>query len=90
MEFSSDIFWHDENGDIDYCRTYPLFNNHTLEGQCKSSDFNISSSDKDQLKLCDPDVNKQEITYGEFGMDSTAATQFNLVCDDQYKVFIFM
>ena len=35
---------------------------------------------------CNPNVNGQVIIYEDFGMKSTAVTEFNLVCRDQYKV----
>ena len=84
MEFGQDIFWRDENGDTDFCKRYPLYANSTISGMCSSSDFNNFNSTEDELEKCNP--GKQTVIYDDFGMDSTAATKFNLVCDNQYKV----
>ena len=86
MEFGQDIFWRDENGDTDFCKRYPLYNHSTTFEQCISSDFNNSNSTEDDLKICNPDTKNQIVIYDSFGMDSTAATKFNLVCENQYKV----
>ena len=85
MEFGQDIFWRDENGDTDYCKRYPFYDNSTISGMCSSSDFNNFNSTEDELKECNP--GKETVIYDNFGMDSTAATKFNLVCDNQYKVY---
>ena len=87
MDFGSNIFWHEDDGKIDYCRRYPLSDNFTIYDECGQSNFNVSVSNKEDLFLCDPNDSNQVIIYDEFGMDSTAATKFNLVCDNQYKVF---
>ena len=47
LDFGPDIFWHEENGDIDYCRRYPVSNDHTTSEQCKQADFNITKLEKD-------------------------------------------
>ena len=86
MEFGQDIFWRDENGDTDYCKRYPLYDNSTISGMCSSSDFNNFNSTKDELINCDPEAKNQMVIYDNFAMDSTAATKFNLVCENQYKV----
>ena len=38
------------------------------------------------MVVCDPRKETSQIIYGDFGMDSTVVTKFNLICDDQYKV----
>ena len=35
------------------------------------------------MVLCTPD---QDVIYGDFGMDYTVTTRYNLICDDQFKV----
>ena len=81
-QFGSEIFALDDNDDPDYCKRYPLIN---PGGSCNSTkDFNLNASDDDMV-VCTSD---QDIIYGEFGMDSTVVTRFNLVCNDQYKVHL--
>ena len=88
-DFGLDIFWHNDEGDIDFCRRYPLLDNVTkLGGTCSASSFNTSQLiEKESLELCDPNVNGDVVIYEDFGMDSTAVTRFDLVCNDQYKVY---
>ena len=79
MQYGETIFALDDDGKPDYCRRYPVI----VPGQCvNASDFDLTVGE-DDLVLCKPD---QDIIYGEFGMDSTVVTRFNLVCDDEYKV----
>ena len=87
-DFGLDIFWHSDEGNIDFCRRYPLQENITLpDGKCDSSSFNTSQLiKKDSLELCDPNKDGNVVIYEDFDMDSTAVTRFNLICDDQYKV----
>ena len=87
LEFGKDIFWRDENGNTDYCKRYPFFDNFTMSGKCSSSDFNNYNSTEDELNICNPEIQNQIVIYDDFGMDSTAATKFNLVCDNQYRVY---
>ena len=87
-DFGLDIFWHNDDGNIDYCRRYPTINDAKIvDGRCSSSSFNTSKLiEKDSLSLCSPSVDENVVIYETFGMDSTAVTRFNLICEDQYKV----
>ena len=87
-DFGLDIFWHNDDGNIDYCRRYPTINGAKIvDGRCSSSSFNTSKLiEKDSLSLCGPSVDEKVVIYETFGMDSTAVTRFNLICEDQYKV----
>ena len=80
LDFNETIFAKDDD-EIDYCRRYPVFQN--VSGQCTEKDFDFNSTD---MVLCDPHRDNQQIVYGEFGMDTTVVTEFNLICGDQYKV----
>ena len=81
LKYSDKIFARDDDGNIDFCRRYPVKSNLDTPGLCISqNDFNLTS---DNMVDCTPSEN---IIYGPFGMDSTVVTRFNLVCDDQYKV----
>ena len=83
MEFGNSIFGRDDDGNIDYCKRYPIKGDPKDVRQCSSkNNFNLSASN-DELVTCTPD---QDIIYGEFGMDYTVVTRFNEVCEDQYKV----
>ena len=81
MKYSDKIFGRDDDGNIDFCRRYPVKSNLISPGVCTSKDdFNLTS---DIMVDCTPN---EDIIYGTFGMDYTVVTRFNLVCDDQYKV----
>ena len=85
LHFGYDIFPANDNG-IDFCKRYPVKKNLTEPPKCMTNstfyDFDINVADN-ELVSCTPD---QNIIYGDFGMDWTVATRFNLVCDDEYKV----
>ena len=84
-EFGLDIFWKD-GVDIDYCYTRPIIDSEVSNQHCTNNSFNYSDAlQKDEYQLCKPDKN-QGVVYGAFGMDSNAVTEFNLICDDKYKV----
>ena len=85
-QYGTNIFWHDSNGEIDYCRTRPVINGKEIRGHCTNESFDFDTNlEKSEYVTCDPN---QEIIYGAFGMDYTAVTEFNLVCKDEYKVFL--
>ena len=87
-DFGLDIFWHNDDDNIDFCRRYPSIDDaNIVDGQCSSSSFNTSQwIEKDSLSFCDPSVDGNVVIYDNFGMDSTAVTRFHLICKDQYKV----
>ena len=81
LQFGTEIFGQDGEGNPDYCKRFPVKNNFT--GQCSTKeDFDLNASEDDMI-ACTPD---QDIIYDKFGMDYTVTTRFNLVCDDEYKV----
>ena len=85
LDFGSGIFWKDEHG-TDYCTTYPLLKNRSSSSQCSIKDFNLSITNKENMVNCNPHSSGQIVIYGDFGMNSTAVTEFGLICKDQYKV----
>ena len=87
LDFNDTIFGLDDNGEIDYCKTYPILENVTIEGHCTADNFNYNVT-LDEMVECRPNEGNMEIIYGDFGMDSTVVTRFNLVCKDQYKVHV--
>ena len=81
LQFGTEIFSTDGDGNPDYCKRFPVKYNFT--GQCSTKDdFDLNASE-DQMVLCTPD---QDVIYGDFGMDYTVTTRYNLICDDQFKV----
>ena len=81
LKYSDKIFARDDDGNIDFCRRYPVKSDLLIPGLCASqADFDLNSTN---MVECTP---KEDIIYGTFGMDYTVVTRFNLVCDDQYKV----
>ena len=84
-EFGPDIFWKDGE-DIDYCYTRPVIEKQVSDHHCTNESFDYSDSlQKEDYYFCKPDEN-QKVIYGAFGMDTNAVTEFNLICDDDYKV----
>ena len=81
LQFGTEIFGQDGDGNPDYCKRYPVKANFT--GQCSTKDDFDLSATEDQLVQCTPD---HDVIYGEFGMDYTVTTRYNLICDDEYKV----
>ena len=83
-DFGLDIFSRDGD-DINYCYTRPLISD-VVSRPCTPKSFNYSDNlQKEDFQLCQPSKD-QKVIYGEFGMDSDAVTEFNLICDDNYKV----
>ena len=72
-----------ENGDINYCEQYP-YKNLTGHAYCSSDDFDHNSP----TVRCDPNTGNIKLIHASFAMDKTFATEFNLVCDNQYKVML--
>ena len=82
LHFGYDIFPIDEDKNVDFCKRYPVKENLPYPLKCTLDDFDMNAPEN-KLVLCTPD---QDIIYGDFGMDWTVATRFNLVCDAEYKV----
>merc|ERR1711860_363081 len=57
---------------------HPVMSNSSAA--CTLQSFDLSSEAKSYCQ------NYDDVTYGSFAMDSTVATDFGLICDDQYKV----
>ena len=81
------IFVQESNGEVNYCKTYPLLSslatNHEFR-KCTLSHFNISADPID----CNAKITK--VIYDEFPMDTTIVTDFNLFCNEEYKVVLFI
>ena len=85
-QYGTNIFWHDSNGDGDYCKTRPIVKEKIISGHCTNESFDLDESlERNEYVTCEPN---QDIIYGTFGMNSTVVTEFNLVCKDEYKVFL--
>ena len=80
-EFGLDIFKHEKDG-IDYCLQYP-YKNLTHQSQCSVDDFDRKSN---TFVKCDPNLVNTTVIYEPFAMDTTIATEFKLLCNDEYKV----
>ena len=77
------IFVHGANGEVNYCKTYPLLSSSTKDhefGKCTLSHFNLSG---DPIE-CNAKISK--VIFDEFPMDTTIVTDFNLFCNEEYKV----
>ena len=86
LHFGYEIFPRDKYDNVNFCKQYPVRKNLSEPLECKTNstlhDFDFTVPE-DELVLC---TANQNIIYGEFGMDWTVVTRFNLVCDDEYKV----
>ena len=75
------IFIREPGGNLDFCRTRPLDSSitHTIS-KCTINDFNMTG---------DPIACNARLTnlvYDKFCMKSTIVTEFNLFCNEEYKV----
>ena len=78
------IFVQDENGVVDYCKTYPLKSSSRkgdIGTKCSLSHFDLSSTPNQ----CNAQI--LDIVYEEFVMETTIVTEFNLFCNEDYKVY---
>ena len=86
LHFGYDIFSTDEDNNVDFCKRYPVKKNLLEPLKCTKNstldDFDIGAPENEMV-ACTPD---QDIIYGDFGMNWTVATKFNLVCDNKFKV----
>ena len=48
--------------------------------ECSAADFNLTGG----LVECNAQLSK--VIYDEFAMDTTTVTEFNLFCNEEYKV----
>ena len=81
------IFVRDARGGVNYCKTYPILPSSAKDrevGNCTLSDFNLSA---DPIE-CNARISK--VIYDEFPMDTSIVTDFNLFCNEEYKVDIFI
>ena len=83
-DFGLDIFKHGKDG-INYCWQHP-YKNLTHQSQCSVNDFDRQSN---TFVNCDPNMDNTTVIYEPFAMDKTIATEFKLLCDDEYKVTQF-
>ena len=80
------IFVQDGNGVNDYCKMYPLqkpFNKDDKGGKCTLSSFNLSGTPIE----CNAEVSK--VIHEQFLMETSIVTDFNLFCNEEYKVIDF-
>ena len=75
------IFMRGAEGDLDFCRTRPLDSSitHTV-AKCTTNDFNMTG---DPIE-CNAQLTN--LVYDKFCMKSTVVTEFNLFCNEEYKV----
>ena len=87
LVLNESIFQHDQNGEVDYCKTYPLktsFEKDIVGQNCTISHFNFSATPKQ----CNAQISN--VVYGKFVMETTIVTEFNLFCNEDYKVILLL
>ncbi len=76
----SSIYPLDDDDDEDYCKYYPPQRNVTA-GECSlPSNFDFTASPLE----CE--TKEGNYIYDDFEMDDTVVTEWDLVCDDEFKV----
>ena len=79
------IFVTDSTGALNYCKRYPLYSsfakNHNIKG-CALSYFNFTGNPVE----CNAKLSN--VVYEDFSMNTSIVTDFNLFCNEDYKVDI--
>ena len=81
------IFFHNQNGEVDYCKSYPRktsFKVDDVGNNCTISHFNFSATPKE----CNAKI--FNVVYDKFVMETTIVTEFNLFCNEDYKVIVMV
>ena len=77
------IFVSEENGEINYCKTYPYnptSDNEKRSAKCYLSNFNFTATP------IECNAKNSKFIHAEFAMESSIVTEFNLFCNEEYKV----